>query len=81
MTAQKFCVIISDMRNVDLSTMMTTAEAAQELGVTQRRVVQLIATGLVSGCIEVGGSYLIPREQVEAAKARPKVGSKRKKQA
>ena len=52
--------------------MMTTAEAALELGVTQRRIQQLISTGVVSGCVEVGKTYLIPREQIEAAKARPK---------
>lgn len=62
--------------------MMTTAEAAQELGVTQRRVVQLITTGVVSGCIVVGKTFLIPREQVEQARQRntksgPKVGSKK----
>ena len=58
------------MRNTDLSTMMTTAEAAIELGITQRRVVQLISTGVVTGHIVVGKTFLIPRDQVEQAKQR-----------
>lgn len=71
---------MSYMGQNDVSNYLTTADAAKELGVSQRHVRRLVSTGVVSGCIEVGGSYLIPRDQVEAAKARPNQHSRQPKQ-
>ncbi len=77
MTAHLFYGNMSGMGPNDISSYVTTADAAKELNISQRHVRRLIATGVVSGCVEVGKTYLIPRDQIEAAKARPKRGRKK----
>lgn len=72
MTAHLFYDKMSGMGPNDISSYVTTADAAKELNISQRHMRRLITTGVVSGCVEVGKTYLIPREQIEAAKARPK---------
>lgn len=49
--------------------LLTTAEAAAELGVTAARVRQLVLSGEIKG-ERIGRDVLIPRESVEAAKQR-----------
>lgn len=53
--------------------LITTAEAAQRLGVTDRRVRQMIKDNLLQGQ-KVGRDYLIDEDSLEAAKERPKPG-------
>lgn len=58
--------------------LITTAEAAERLGVTDRRVRQMIEDGLLKG-EKVGRDYLIEEDSLEAAKKRPKPGRPAKK--
>lgn len=59
---------------------ITTTEAAQRLGVTDRRVRQLIEEGALKG-EKIGRDYLVDEESVEAAKKRPKPGRPSKEKA
>lgn len=52
---------------------LTTAEAAVELGITQRRVQALIATGQLPAT-RIGRQYMISRVDLELARERPPVG-------
>lgn len=58
--------------------LITTAEAAERLGVTDRRVRQMIEDGILKG-EKVGRDYLIDEDSLEAAKERPKPGRPTKK--
>lgn len=77
------CVIVSDMgQEKDMEIMLTTSEAAQELGISQRHVARLINTGILSG-VKRAKTWFVTREALEQAKRRdtksgPKFGSKRK---
>lgn len=62
----------------DVTEMLSAPEAAKELGITRQRVGQLVRDRLITGVMR-GGTWFFTREQIEAAKARPKVGSKRSK--
>jgi excisionase family DNA binding protein len=54
---------------INEQTMKTTAEAAQELGVTQTRVRQMILAGEIDAVMR-GGSWFITPDQVEKARGR-----------
>jgi DNA (cytosine-5)-methyltransferase 1 len=52
---------------------ITTTEAAFRLGITDRRVRQMIEEGLLKGQ-KFGRDYLVEEESLETAKERPKPG-------
>lgn len=46
--------------------MLSTAQAAAELGVTRQRVVQLVEDNRLAGAMKVGRGYAIPKASVKA---------------
>ncbi len=66
MTANAYRGISTPM-NIDA--LLTTAQAAAELGVTRIRVLQLIGAGKIK-TIRIGRLHLITRAEVERAKKR-----------
>jgi excisionase family DNA binding protein len=58
--------------------LLTTTEAAMRLGVSDRRVRQMIEEGTLKG-EKKGRDYLVDESSVEAAKKRPKPGRPAKK--
>lgn len=57
------------MAGMDGDDRMTPAEAAAEIGITQRAVQDRLKRGLLRGTNYGGRVWLIPREEVERAKA------------
>lgn len=49
---------------------MTTADAAQKWGVTERRVNELCRTGRIDGASKLGGRWIIPADALKPADAR-----------
>lgn len=48
--------------------MITSTQAAQQLGVSRRRVLQLLAEGRIKGAAKAGRDWLIPSPvQIESA--------------
>lgn len=58
--------------------MLTTQEAADELGLTQSRVRQLRIDGHFPWAQKLGRDWLIPRSDVEAFKAKPGIRRRKK---
>jgi excisionase family DNA binding protein len=56
---------------------LNTAEAAQRLGVSRCRILQLVVNGRFSGVRRVGTSYLIPARAVSSHRRLP-IGRPRK---
>ncbi len=61
---------MTHMGQNDISNYITTADAAKELGISQRHVRRLVTAGLVTGYIVVGKTFLIPRDQLEQIRQR-----------
>lgn len=51
--------------------LLTTAQAADKLGVTARRVRVLASTGRLRGAVQVGRDWLIPAASVDSFKPLP----------
>jgi len=57
---------------------MTTIEAAEKWGITQRRVLELIWTERITGVSKVGTSYVMPADTPKPPDLRKMRSSKKK---
>ena len=54
---------------IDVSSLYTTSTAAAELGITQNRVLKMIASGRLNATL-VGSGWIITPEQLDAVRDR-----------
>jgi excisionase family DNA binding protein len=57
-------------KNAPQSEILSTAEAATELGITVRRIQALLKAGRFVGAQKFGRDWMIPRSAMEAVKTR-----------
>ena len=52
--------------------LLTTQQAASELGITDRRLRQLVEEGKAQPATQIGGTWMFSRDEIERLRSRPR---------